>query len=426
MLATSEYQLKQYLYDINNNRRDEAGNRASTLEIFAWFVAKEKAIYNALNMTKSRGVNYIGFLWSPIEHRELLQNTISAFESTEFKQLERNGEKHLMNPPTYIKTNDVTFVFQEITNTYGVPMYKEANPTIFAIVTFPFLFAVMFGDYGHGSLILTVGTFLVMAEPSLRGTSLAGALPLRYLFFMMGFFACFTGLLYNEWFAIPADWFGTCFDLSQRECTSENENTCNAIYMPLHCNVNDYNAGTDCINNCVYGFGVDPAWAMSPQLLTYTNNIKMKLSVIIGVIHMSIGVCVKGMNSLYFHRMLDFWFEVVIGLIILLGMFGWMDLLIFGKWSYVMDPYSTEPSMIAKINNCPSIITVMINNFLAGGYPDPHPGPQNLFFPHQILISEILVVVVLISVPLLLCVKPLSLIYCCKPHHAAHQEFVDV
>ena len=32
---------------------------------------------------------------------------------------------------------------------YGVPRYKEANPMIFTIVTFPFLFGVMFGDVGH-------------------------------------------------------------------------------------------------------------------------------------------------------------------------------------------------------------------------------------------------------------------------------------
>jgi len=39
-------------------------------------------------------------------------------------------------------------------DTYGVPSYKEINPAIFTQVTFPFLFGVMFGDIGHGLLIL--------------------------------------------------------------------------------------------------------------------------------------------------------------------------------------------------------------------------------------------------------------------------------
>jgi V-type H+-transporting ATPase subunit a len=41
-------------------------------------------------------------------------------------------------------------------------MYKEANPAVFAIVTFPFLFGVMFGDVGHGSLLLLVGILLCL------------------------------------------------------------------------------------------------------------------------------------------------------------------------------------------------------------------------------------------------------------------------
>ena len=45
---------------------------------------------------------------------------------------------------------------------------------------------------------------------------------------------------------------------------------------------------------------MDPAWFLSGNLLTFTNNIKMKLAVIIGVIHMTIGVLVKGANSIYF------------------------------------------------------------------------------------------------------------------------------
>ena len=72
LLNTSVYQLKQYLYDINNNRDEQGNERASTLEIFAWFVAKEKAIYNALNMMKSRSSTYIGFLWAPIEKEHLI------------------------------------------------------------------------------------------------------------------------------------------------------------------------------------------------------------------------------------------------------------------------------------------------------------------------------------------------------------------
>ncbi len=63
-------------------------------------------------------------------------------------------------PPTYFNLNDFTSPFQLITDTYGVPNYKEVNPTYFAIITFPFEFGVMFGDFGHGGMLL-LGSILI-------------------------------------------------------------------------------------------------------------------------------------------------------------------------------------------------------------------------------------------------------------------------
>jgi V-type H+-transporting ATPase subunit a len=100
---------------------------------------------------------------------------------------------------------------QLITNTYGVPSYQEANPSVFSVVTFPFLFAVMFGDYGHGSLILFIGTCMVVFHDYLKNTAMRDVQVFRYLAFMSGFFSCYNGLLYNEWFAIPYDWFNSCY-----------------------------------------------------------------------------------------------------------------------------------------------------------------------------------------------------------------------
>jgi len=70
-------------------------------------------------------------------------------------------------PPTYFETNKVTNSFQEIVHAYGIARYREVNPTVFTIVTFPFLFAVMFGDIGHGLLMLMFAVYLVVCEKTL-------------------------------------------------------------------------------------------------------------------------------------------------------------------------------------------------------------------------------------------------------------------
>jgi len=63
----------------------------------------------------------------------------------------------------------------------------------------------------------------------------------------------------------------------------------------------------------------------------------MKLSVIFGVLHMSMGILHKGTNTIYFKDWPSFFTEVVAGLVILLGLFGWMDLLIFAKWLHPLN-----------------------------------------------------------------------------------------
>lgn len=67
-------------------------------------------------------------------------------------------------PPTHFYSNKVTEVFQGTINTYGVPRYQEANPSVLSLVTFPFLFGVMFGDLGHGTLMLCIASFIVYNE----------------------------------------------------------------------------------------------------------------------------------------------------------------------------------------------------------------------------------------------------------------------
>lgn len=211
LLNISVKQLKDYLRSINrlSDEHESQQQAVHTLEVYKWFVAKEKSIYTALNMLRQGQSSYIGYFWAPVEKEASIQSKLEDYPSTDLKRFEN---KHKIPPPTYFKSSDISAIPQLITDTYGVPSYQEANPSTFNIVTFPFLFGIMFGDYGHGSLVFLVGLCLVLFEPFLRGKVDSFALSLRYMVMMMGFFSMYNGLLYNEFFAITNDWFGTCYN----------------------------------------------------------------------------------------------------------------------------------------------------------------------------------------------------------------------
>lgn len=73
---------------------------------------------------------------------------------------------------------------------------------------------------------------------------------------------------------------------------------------------------------------------------------------------MTVGVIIKATNSIYYKRMVEFWFETLPQLIFLVLVFGYMDFLIIFKW---LKPWGYGNP------HAPSIITTMINLPLAVG-----------------------------------------------------------
>lgn len=208
LVNVTEEEIAKYLYSVNTLEDSDL----SAIQLYKWFVTKEITLYTALNNLKSGESLLIGLFWAPKTEVAYIYSKISDIKE------DRNiagpqlwiRQNHEVVPPTFFRLNEFTAPFQQITNTYGVPNYKEANPTVFGIVTFPFLFGVMFGDIGHGALLLFLGIFLCMMSYSIKKTPLGVLVPIRYMILLMGFFSTFIGFVYNDFMSLPIEWH-TCY-----------------------------------------------------------------------------------------------------------------------------------------------------------------------------------------------------------------------
>lgn len=178
-------------------------------------------------------------------------------------------DSHDLLAPTYFDLNEFTWAFHEIVVTYGTPLYREINPTAFNIVTFPFLFGIMFGDIGHGALLFLIGTYFCLKKDIilLNSPNLIMLVKARYLLLLMGAFALYCGLIYNDFMSLPMNFFGSCYTNVYDKSTSNKEA--------------DYTVIAE--KDCVYPFGVDPKWYVSKNELSFLNSLKMKIAVILGV-----------------------------------------------------------------------------------------------------------------------------------------------
>jgi V-type H+-transporting ATPase subunit a len=98
-----------------------------------------------------------------------------------------------------------------------VPAFKEINPALFTIVTFPFLFGVMFGDVMHGTMLFVFATILCFSERN-PGTAMGELGRIRYLLLLMGLFSLYCGFIYNDFSSVPLTVFGgSCYIESNGE-----------------------------------------------------------------------------------------------------------------------------------------------------------------------------------------------------------------
>ena len=389
-------------HEVNNRLSDLAsvlGNTKRTLDaeltqiagsLAAWLVIvkKEKAVYQTLNRCAydQARKTLVAEAWVPTNSLGLIKSTLQDVNDRAGMSVPTivNQIRTSKTPPTYNKKNKFTEAFQTIIDAYGTAKYTEVNPGLPTIVTFPFLFAVMFGDFGHGTIITLTALAMIFFENPMSKSKLnelvAMAFYGRYIMLMMGVFSIYTGLIYNDAFSkalslFPSQWQWP-HDFKEGQ----------SIEAKLK-------------GSYRYPFGLDWAWHGSENELLFSNSFKMKLSILMGWAHMTYSLCLSYINARHFKSPIDIWGNFLPGMIFFQSIFGYLVFCILYKWSIDWFPLHGEDM------NPPGLLNMLIYMFLQPGKVNP----KEQLYRGQAAVQTILILIAVVCVPILLLLKPLYL-----------------
>ncbi|KAK0778467.1 H(+)-transporting V0 sector ATPase subunit a, partial [Friedmanniomyces endolithicus] len=392
---------RDQIHEVNSRLQDLTnvlGNTKRTFDaeltqigrsLAAWLIVtkKEKSVYQTLNRFSYDPARktLVAEAWCPTNSLGLVKSTLQDVNDRAGLSVPTivNQIKTSKTPPTYNRTNKFTLGFQTIIDAYGTAKYTEVNPGLPTIVTFPFLFAVMFGDLGHGAIMaITALAMIYWEKPLQRGKQdeLFGmAFYGRYIMLMMGIFSMYTGTIYCDIFSKELSLFPSMWTWNFPEG-----------YEPG----NGQMITAQRVEGYTYPFGMDWRWHDTENDLLFSNSYKMKMSIILGWAHMTYSLCLSYINARHFRSPIDIFGNFIPGMIFFQSIFGYLVFTIIYKWSVDWYAIGQQP---------PGLLNMLIYMFLQPGTVEEQ------LYPGQGPVQIVLVLMAVVQVPILLFLKPFYL-----------------
>lgn len=188
-IETHEAQLNAKIEELTTPTKEQTRTDLQTLRRMCVWLDHKAQIYNMEKYAQVLGDTFYLSGFVPKAQSKKITERLSHCHGCKVSDPIASVDAPIP-PPTRLKNNWFSRPFEMYVSMYGLPAYKDIDPTSFVAITYSILFGIMFGDLGQGLVVCLVGFLLYKFKK----------MPLGAILQRCGVFSMIFGFLYGSVF----------------------------------------------------------------------------------------------------------------------------------------------------------------------------------------------------------------------------------
>jgi V/A-type H+/Na+-transporting ATPase subunit I len=190
--------LAQEWAQLNGKLKTVAAGFAPSLAEIEVFVDVERRLLDAGQHFSRTDSTILLTGWVPAADVAALEERLKEVTGGRYviqTAMPESGEEEV---PVLLRHSRLLRPFEMLVSTYGLPDYRELEPTLFVALSYVVMFGMMFGDVGHGAVLAACGIVALLAGKSRKVRDVG------VLLLFGGSSSIIFGVVYGSYFGIEA------------------------------------------------------------------------------------------------------------------------------------------------------------------------------------------------------------------------------
>ena len=153
-------EIQDRLNDLDRERQKLASELSPELSSLWRRAAACGKLAEAIRRFPKHGEVFLISGWVPASDLDRVRKAVESAAGHPIAMEVLKADANRQSVPTLVRSPRWLQPFEELVTTFGISSYNELDPTLIVTVSFLIMYGMMFGDLGHGLLLLLTGLWL--------------------------------------------------------------------------------------------------------------------------------------------------------------------------------------------------------------------------------------------------------------------------